>query len=969
MLIPKPINIETTMKSHLRFSYQTVLLGILGILLFSWTTATGQTATEAWVRRYSSTDADSYDYSHGIAVDSDGNAIVAGSTHEGFTGSDMLIIKYSGAGVALWTNRYGGPADRDDRARAVAVDKSGHVFVTGSSTDIQGNFAYTTIAYSSAGAPLWTNHYSGRPNGHDDANALAVDEQGNVFVTGYSLGTGGNWDYTTIAYSFAGVPLWTNRYNGPANDDDFVAGIAVDADGNVFVTGSSRSSEGSDYATVAYSAAGMPLWTNRYNAPGNGWDEASAVAVHGNGNVFVTGRSTDTRGNSDYATIAFSGAGVPLWTNYYSGPRSADYAHAIAVDNAANVFVTGSSIGSASWDYATVAYSSAGIALWTNRYDGPGNRDDSARVIAVDYSGHVLVTGVSTGIGNSLDYATIKYSPVGVALWTNRYDGPGNPTDQVSAMAVDNGANVFVTGYSYSSGGSSSDFVTIAYSGNGVALWTNRYNGPANSTDEASAVAVNNGGNIFVTGYSFGAEGSDYVTIAYSDAGVSLWTNRYNGAANGADRASSAAVDKNGNVFVTGYSSGSGSSSDYLTIAYLDAGVPLWTNRYNGPANGTDQANAVAADSSGNLFVTGLSIGSGGNSDYATIAYSSSGAALWTNRYNGPGNGTDQANALAVDSGGNVFVTGYSYGSGSSSDYLTIAYSGLGVALWTNRYDGPGNSTDSAAAVAVDNSGNVFVTGDSFGTARSSDYATIAYSATGMALWTNRYNGPGNTNDSASSVAVDANGNVFVTGHSIGAGTGSDYTTITYSATGTALWTNRYNGPVNGPDHATAIAADNSGNVVVTGFSTGSGGNSDYATIAYSGAGVPLWTNRYNGSADGNDMPQTRSSLAISPHGAAYVTGTSDGFRAAGIGPIYDFATVKYVWRPYLAIQPLTAGSSTVNLTLSGPTNSSWSIERALRTTGPWTNLGPSLIATNGLGLFQDSNPPARGAFYRATQP
>ena len=77
--------------------------------------------------------------------------------------------------------------------------------------------------------------------------------------------------------------------------------------------------------------------------------------------------------------------------------------------------------------------------------------------------------------------------------------------------------------------------------------------------------------------------------------------------------------------------------------------MPLWTNRYNGPGNGYDQAIAMAVDGSGNVFVTGNSVGSGGNYDYATIAYSGAGVPLWTNRYNGPGNGDDLANAVAVD--------------------------------------------------------------------------------------------------------------------------------------------------------------------------------------------------------------------------------------------------------------------------------------------------------------------------------
>ena len=144
----------------------------------------------------------------------------------------------------------------------------------------------------------------------------------------------------------------------------------------------------------------------------------------------------------------------------------------------------------------------------------------------------------------------------------------------------------------------------------------------------------------------------------------------------------------------------------------------------------------------------------------------------------------------------------------------------------------------------------------------------------------------------------------------------------------------------------------------VTGYSFGSLDNGDYATIVYSGAGVPLWTNRYDGPGNGADGPQTKSSLAIGSDGAVYVTGTSDD----------DFATVKYVWRTEIAIQLLSTIPPKVNLTLSGAPNSSWAIERALELTGPWTNLSALLIGTNGSAQLQDTNSPAPAGFYRARQ-
>ncbi len=81
-----------------------------------------------------------------------------------------------------------------------------------------------------------------------------------------------------------------------------------------------------------------------------------------------------------------------------------------------------------------------------------------------------------------------------------------------------------------------------------------------------------------------------------------------------------------------------------------------------------------------------------------------------------------------MDGSGNVYVTGNSYGSGTKYDYATIKYNSSGVQQWLQRYNGPGDSTDYAFSVAVDGSSNVYVTGYSYGSGTGSDYATIKYS-------------------------------------------------------------------------------------------------------------------------------------------------------------------------------------------------------------------------------------------------
>jgi len=85
--------------------------------------------------------------------------------------------------------------------------------------------------------------------------------------------------------------IWVARYNGPANDDDWAFAIAVDDAGNVYVTGRSANYWDNDYVTVKYDASGVEQWVARYNGPGYDNDHAWAIALDGAGNVYVTGSS------------------------------------------------------------------------------------------------------------------------------------------------------------------------------------------------------------------------------------------------------------------------------------------------------------------------------------------------------------------------------------------------------------------------------------------------------------------------------------------------------------------------------------------------------------------------------------------------------------------------------------------------------------------------------------------------------
>jgi uncharacterized delta-60 repeat protein len=424
------------------------------------------------------------------------------------------------------------------------------------------------------------------------------------------------------------------------------------------------------------------------------------------------------------------------WVSRYNGPAN-DYdgAHSVAVDGSGNVYVTGGSYGSGSLeDYSTVKYNSSGEQQWASRYDGPGNHMDRASSIAVDGSGNVYVTGFSRGLGSAYgyeDYATIKYNSFGVQQWASRYDGSGNDNDEATSIGVDGSGNVYVTGYSLNSEGNY-DYVTIKYNSSGLEQWISTYNGPANGNDKSYSMAVDVSGNVYVTGESYG----DFATVKYNSSGVQQWVSRYSGPGDYFDEAFSLAIDLTGNVYVTGYISKSGPEEDYVTIKYNSEGVQQWVSSYDGIDNRHDIAFSVAVDGTGNVYVTGYSSRNIAQYDCTTIKYSSDGVEQWVSRFSDPDSYSSYGTSIAVDGSDNAYVTGYDDVYWLNIDYLTIKYNSAGIEEWAKRYSGSGNDDDYSRSIAVDGSGNVYVTGESRGP-ENWDYTTIKYSQSTSGVYQN----------------------------------------------------------------------------------------------------------------------------------------------------------------------------------------------------------------------------------------
>ncbi len=416
----------------------------------------------------------------------------------------------------------------------------------------------------------------------------------------------------------------------------------------------------------------------------------------------------------------------------------------------------------------------------------------------------------------------------------------------------------------------------ISYSQTPAWLWAKSAGGT--SSDYASSIAVDALGNTYVAGY-FGSPtlifdsttltnaGSGDIFIAkYAPNGNVLWAKSAGGTST--DYASSVAVDASGNTYVTGafyrpsfifvHSTLSNAGNYDIFLAKYDAnGNVLWAKSAGG--TGSDEAYSVAVDASGNTYVAGYfksstitfgsdtltNAGPAGYADIFLAKYAPNGNVLWAKSAGGTNN--DWANSVAVDASGNTYLAGDFGSSTITFDTITLTNAGLflakydanGNVLWAKRAGGT-TGDDWAYSVAVDASGNTYVAGAfwsstlSFGsdtlTNVSPGYGDIflaKYAPNGNVLWAK--SAGGTDEDEATSVAVDASGNVYVAGWFWSATITFGSTTLTnagptyygdiflakYDAAGNALWAKSAGGA--DYDYANSIAVDTSGNTCLAG--------------------------------------------------------------------------------------------------------------------------------------------------------
>jgi uncharacterized repeat protein (TIGR02543 family) len=367
---------------------------------------------EEWVRSLNSSGSD--EYGSAVAVDSNGNVYAVGQT----ANSGRIVAKYDPAGNLLW-NRV---SPNTPWATGVAVDKSGNAYVTGGYT--------VTEKYDPAGNLLWT--LSG--NGH--GLGVAIDENTNVYIAG-NLGD----DIVLMKYDAAGNPLWVRTYDNGKIEQ--ASGVACDKNGNVYVTGIEFVSwPDSASLTLKFDTSGNLLWAQSYKTSSMDWGRA--IAADRNGDVYVTGITSDATLLNEFLFLKYSSAGELLWSKPY--PALASVGNGIAIDSTGDIYLSGYYNSGA--NPLVVKFTPAGDLIWAKDTDAQNGiavgSDFKVSLVGSGYDPANYISFLVTSQFRQLDKRTLSYSKLGTGTGTVVFN-PGSTCGDTCSDTYAAGSTITLT--------------------------------------------------------------------------------------------------------------------------------------------------------------------------------------------------------------------------------------------------------------------------------------------------------------------------------------------------------------------------------------------------------------------------------------------------------------------------------------------------------------------------------------------
>ena len=376
--------------------------------------------------------------------------------------------------------------------------------------------------------------------------------------------------------------------------------------------------------------------------------------------------------------------GLPSYWLTTLGGTSNEDAKSVAIDSAGNAYVLGGSygVGAGDYDFLLAKYNSDGTIQWQRVLGGTGS--DEGKSVAIDSSDNVYVFGYTNSTGEGVnDFLLAKYNSSGTIQWQRILGGAGN--DNGESVAIDSSDNVYVLGRSYSVGAGSADLFFAKYNSSGAIQWQRTLG--TNLAEEGFSVAIDSANNVYLAGWtqSTGAGGNDLLLAKYNSDGTIQWQRVLGGTSN--EFSYSLAFDSSDNVYVGGATRSEGVGNYSCLLAkYNSAGTVQWQKILYGADN--DQYRGIAVDSNDNIYASGItSSTTGGDFDYISAKYDASGALQYQRTLGGSGNSF--SDAIAINSSDSIYLFGKTESTGAGfADFLLAKLPNDGSLTGTYVLDG-----------------------------------------------------------------------------------------------------------------------------------------------------------------------------------------------------------------------------------------------------------------------------------------
>jgi uncharacterized delta-60 repeat protein len=683
-----------------------------------------QNGNQVWVRTY---DNGFYDEGVKMLIDANQNVIITGvSSGSSFQSRDIITMMYDPSGNMVWQHIWGAPLvnNYNDTPVDISLDGTGNIYVCGYSYYTNtSNSDYILLKYDQNGNFLWDQNYDSPFNNSEIAQDFVVDSAGNAYMTGYSIGSGTQWDYATVKFNSNGQQIWAQRQDSTTRND-YARSICLDESTQMlFVTGdmnlgTNGVTDRRNFVTYQYDTSGSIVRTFGYQGPADNFDLPYKITLDASGNIGIAGvASTFQYGYGDMAAVVYDPSGQQQWERLWNGQGFVDdQGLDMVADAGGNTYSCGFSWSNQFTthnDFVVIKTTPDGLNEWEYVYRGPSEEsNDVAHHITIDDNGNVYATGVvdTTLTSQYNDIYTVKLSPTGSVIWEATFSGAAGGNDTPAGIAVDNQGNVYVaaTAVNFDTG---FDGALISYDQNGNQNWVSYFDMDS-MAQGFDALAVANTQEIYCGGFMIPGFGvyTDALLVKFDDAGNILWSTSFDAdstISTDRDLINNLAIDTASNVVVAGQA-----NRNFLVAKYDAAGNLLWSDEYS-YTTGSDSVCAITIDPFNNVIAAGKATLSFG-SDYVTVKYDENGNLLWDKNYvNSPGS-DDVPYDIISDSVGNVYITGFEILNFTTNfNFLTLKYDSAGTFAWELIYsDSLGNSPDFGRRIAMDAAGNIYVMGD-----------------------------------------------------------------------------------------------------------------------------------------------------------------------------------------------------------------------------------------------------------------